>query len=141
MIDCCVSAVCCLYATAPFVRASDIRQGLTLLEKSRHGTVVFTATSFGFPIQRAVSLDSNGYSRPFDPPSVLKRSQDLEQFYHDAGQFYWADMSTWCSQINLFDFGRPLILPRWRVQDIDTQEDWHRAELMHAVLEQELLDV
>ena len=61
--------------------------------------------------------------------------------YHDAGQFYWACVTKWCDCGNLFDAGRPLLLPRWRVQDIDTEEDWIRAELMHAVLEQESLIV
>ena len=132
--------VCCLYATAPFVRAADICQGFELLKRSREGTVVFAATSFAFPIQRAVSLDADGYSSAFDPISVAKRSQDLEEYFHDAGQFYWASAATWTQATNLFDSGRPLILPRWRVQDIDTHEDWRRAELMHSVLEKDLLD-
>ena len=135
------SYVCCLYATAPFVRSVDIRQGFELLNRSREGTVVFTATSFAFPIQRAVSLDVGGYSSAFDPVSAAKRSQDLEEYFHDAGQFYWATASTWRHATNIFDSGRPLILPRWRVQDIDTIEDWRRAELMHSVIENELIDV
>lgn len=135
------SQVCCLYATAPFVRAADIRQGFELLQRSREETVVFAATSFAFPIQRAVSLDADGYSSAFDPISVAKRSQDLEEYFHDAGQFYWASASTWGQATNLFDSGRPLILPRWRVQDIDTIEDWRRAELMHSVIENELSNV
>ena len=136
-----IGQVCCLYATAPFVRAADIRHGFELLKRSREETVVFTATSFAFPIQRAVILDVDGYASSFDPISVAKRSQDLKDCFHDAGQFYWAAASTWSHAANLFDCGRPLILPRWRVQDIDTYEDWRRAELMHSVLEKELLDV
>lgn len=132
--------VCCLYATAPFVSGSDIAMARERLNESRLGSVVFAATSFPFPIQRALRIDSEGYSSVFDPSSVLKRSQDLEQFYHDAGQFYWASASTWNIDFNLFDCGRPLLLPRWRVQDIDTEEDWRRAELMHMVLDQELMD-
>ena len=69
------------------------------------------------------------------------RSQDLEDFFHDAGQFYWASTSTWRNELNLFEQGRPLLLPRWRVQDIDTEEDWIRAELLHALLDQTFLDV
>ena len=65
------------------------------------------------------------------------RSQDLEDFYHDAGQFYWANAKRWCDDSNLFESGRPLLLPRWRVQDIDTEEDWKRAEILHSVLEQQ----
>ena len=133
--------VCCLYATAPFVSSFDIARALEYLIKSRSETIVFAATSFSFPIQRAIRIDSDGYSSAFDPVSASKRSQDLDNFYHDAGQFYWACVRKWCDTGNLFDEGRPLLLPRWRVQDIDTEEDWMRAELMHAVLEQESLIV
>ena len=57
-------ALCCLYATAPFVQADDLRQSQQQLMESRPGTVVFAATSFPFPIQRAIYLDAQGYSQP-----------------------------------------------------------------------------
>ena len=133
--------VCCLYATAPFALSSDINLALDLLQRSRDSIFVFTATSFPFPIQRGVRIDSDGYSSVLDPVSASLRSQDLEDCYHDAGQFYWASSSTWSNSPNIFDNGRPLILPRWRVQDIDTPEDWKRAEYMHLALMQELIDV
>lgn len=124
--------ICCLYATAPFVQPLDLHQSFDLLLQSRLGTVVFAATSFTFPIQRAIRLDEKGYSSAYDLDSINKRSQDLEEFFHDAGMFYWASALTWCGQTNIFNSGRPLILPSWRVQDIDTQDDWIRAELMHS---------
>ena len=130
--------VCCLYATAPFVTADKIAEGREYLMNSKPGSVVFAATTFPFPIERAIKLDGNGYSKPFDSRSIQKRSQDLEEFYHDAGQFYWAEASTWMKNINIFENGRPLILPRYRVQDIDTEEDWKRAELMHKILYTEM---
>tara|TARA_Y100001933_G_scaffold163795_1_gene162089 strand:- start:286 stop:1023 length:738 start_codon:yes stop_codon:yes gene_type:complete len=133
--------VCCLYATAPFVSADRITEGRKYLMNSKPGSVVFAATTFPFPIQRAIKLDGNGYSKPFDSRSIRKRSQDLEEFYHDAGQFYWAKASTWMNNINIFEKGRPLILPRHHVQDIDTEEDWKRAELMHKVLYTEAKNV
>ena len=133
--------VCCLYATAPFVSAEKIAEGQEYLISSKPGSVVFAATTFPFPIQRAIKLDDNGYSKPLDSKSIQKRSQDLEEFYHDAGQFYWAESSTWMKNFNIFEMGRPLILPRYRVQDIDTEEDWKRAELMHKVLNREINNV
>lgn len=131
--------VCCLYATAPFVTSSDILMARNCLIESRSRSTVFAATSFPFPIQRAVRISNDGYSSPFDPDLIGKRSQDLEDFYHDAGQFYWASSTSWCDIGHLFENGRPFLLPRWRVQDIDTEEDWKRAELMHVLLEQESL--
>ena len=128
------SDVCCLYATAPFVLSSDLQASLSLLEESREGSVVFSSTTYPFPIQRALRVSHDGYTSPYDPSSIVMRSQDLEEFFHDAGQFYWAAPEVWSRNFNLFDSGRCYRLPRWRVQDIDTEEDWRRAELMHASL-------
>ena len=128
-------AVCCLYATAPFVSAADLRQSEQSLSCSEPGTVVFAASSFSFPIQRALRLNGDGYASMFYPNMFHCRSQDLEEAFHDAGQFYWASPETWLKTENLFQNGRPLILPRWRVQDIDTEEDWRRAEIMHQIIE------
>jgi pseudaminic acid cytidylyltransferase len=129
-------AVCCLYATAPFVRPADLVEAGQLLEQSPASSFVFTATSFPFPIQRAIRIDAAGRSAMAYPEHFNTRSQDLEEAFHDAGQFYWARPEAWATSLNLFDDGRPLILPRWRVQDIDTEEDWTRAELLHQLLDQ-----
>jgi len=128
-------AICCLYATAPFVQAEDLRKAQQLHSSSRQGSVVFAATTFPFPIQRAIRLDQQGYASMFKPECFSMRSQDLEEAYHDAGQFYWASSSTWRTVGNLFEGSRPLVLPRWRVQDIDTEEDWIRAEKLHQLLD------
>jgi N-acylneuraminate cytidylyltransferase len=125
-------AVCCLYATAPFVQAAELRQGRELLTQIESEQFVFTATSYASPIQRALRLDPlSGEAHMWQPEHFNKRSQDLEVAYHDAGQFYWGRAQAWLAVSNLFEGGRPLLLPRWRVQDIDTPDDWHRAELMH----------
>ena len=130
-------ALCCLYATAPFVQSEDLKQSLQLLNESRPETVVFAATSYAFPIQRAIYLNADGYSSMFQPEYFNSRSQDLIEAYHDAGQFYWATPQTWNKVVNLFEGMRPLVLPRWRVQDIDNEEDWIQAELLHQLLMQQ----
>ena len=129
-------AVCCLYATAPLVQPRDLEAAAQLLEHAPTRSFVFTATTFPFPVQRAIQIDAIGRSTMFYPEHFNTRSQDLEEAFHDAGQFYWARPEAWTSSLNLFDDGRPLILPRWRVQDIDNEEDWTRAELLHKLLEQ-----
>lgn len=129
-----VQAVCCLYATAPFVQAEDLAKAASLFERAPEHGFVFTATSFSFPIQRAFHVDAAGSARMFYPEYVNARSQDLEEAYHDAGQFYWGSPSAWSGTHNLFHDGCPLLLPRWRVQDIDSEEDWVRAELLHQIL-------
>lgn len=128
-----ISAVCCLYATAPFVQPADIKGGLDLLEQAGWDRFVFTATCYASPIQRALRIDpGTGEAHMHQPESFFKRSQDLEPAYHDAGQFYWGRPQAWLNSENLFESSKPLVLPSWRVHDIDTQDDWIRAELLCA---------
>jgi N-acylneuraminate cytidylyltransferase len=128
--------VCCLYATAPFVRADDLRRGLAVLEGTG-ADFAFSVTSFAFPIQRAIRMTPSGRVEMFQPEHFQTRSQDLEEAWHDAGQFYWGRAEAWLADKPLFGPGSaPVILPRHRVQDIDTQEDWERAELMFEALNQ-----
>ena len=130
-----IGAVCCLYATAPFVQSSDIKNGLDLLKDTASDRFVFTATEYASPIQRALRLDpASGDAHMWQPDNFGKRSQDLETSYHDAGQFYWGRAQAWMQAKNLFEGSKALILPRWRVQDIDTHEDWINAELMVKAL-------
>ncbi len=128
------TAVCCIYATAPFVRAADIVQGLNLLETSG-SDYAFTVTSYAFPIQRAVRITAASRVEMFWPAEFNTRSQDLEPAFHDAAQFYWGRPSAWLSGKPIFSSNStPFLLPRHLVQDIDTQEDWERAELMLAAM-------
>lgn len=124
----CVKKVCCIYATAPFILAEDLQKGLQLL-KELEAHYAFSVTSYAFPIQRAVRVNINGRIEMLDPGNFEIRSQDLEEVWHDAGQFYWGKVDAWLSQKPLFsELSVPVKLPRHRVQDIDTHEDWHRAE-------------
>lgn len=133
-----VHKVMCVYATAPFVRARDIREAYDVHEERGVTGYVFTACSFGFPIQRAFRIDVAGYCDMFQPEHYNTRSQDLDHAYQDAGQFYWGAPASF--EEGKFFFSRdsvPFVLPRHRVQDIDTLEDWKRAEVMWQVLDVE----
>jgi pseudaminic acid cytidylyltransferase len=124
--------VCCLYATAPFVQGDDLAAGLAILPTARF---VLAVTSFPFPIQRALRRGNDGSVEMIDPALARTRSQDLEEAWHDAGQFYWARAEVWRSDLPALGPGaKAVVLPRHRVQDIDTPEDWTRAELLFAVL-------
>lgn len=124
-------SVCCLYATAPFVQAEDLRLGCQLLAGWDY---VIPVTSYAFPIQRAVRLDRTDKALTmFSPQNYATRSQDLEEAYHDAGQFYWGTVNAWrCDESPYQMRSKAMVLPRWRVQDIDTEEDWQRAEAMFS---------
>lgn len=125
--------VCCLYATAPLVQPCDLAAGLALLQPGV--TYVMAVTTFPYPIQRALLRDADGGVTMIAPEHMTTRSQDLKDTWHDAGQFYWARATTWAAGVPMFGEGaRGLPLPRHRVQDIDTPEDWARAEALFKVL-------
>ena len=129
-----VETVCCIYATTPFIKAEDLVEGLRLLETGGF-KYAFAATSFPYPVQRALKIAENGGVEMMQPEHRLSRSQDLEEGYHDAGQFYWGTAEAFLTdQTTFMPWSAPVVLPRWRVQDIDTPEDWVRAELAHRVL-------
>jgi len=127
--------VCCIYANAPLIRASDIRSGLNLIMETR-SDYSLAVTSFPYPIRRALMINKAGQVEMFHPEHFKTRSQDLEEAYHDAGQFYWGSSTAWVENKPFFSNAVPLIIPRHRVQDIDTQEDLKRAELIFQVLKQ-----
>jgi pseudaminic acid cytidylyltransferase len=128
------TVACCLYPTAPFVTADDLRRGYDLLECSGK-SFVFAAATFAFPIQRALRALPDGGVAPFFPQWVECRSQDLEECCHDAGQFYWGHARAFCDGLPAFgSHAAAMLLPRYRVMDIDTPEDWTQAELMYAAL-------
>lgn len=126
--------VCCLYATAPFVKSKIIREAYNQLIKSK-SYYCFSVTSYAFPIQRALKINQGSKIKMFYPKYFDSRSQDLQEAYHDAGQFYWGKKQAFKDEMPIFSkFSSPYILPRYLVQDIDNNEDWIRAELMFKVL-------
>ena len=128
--------VCCLYATAPFVQADDLQLGLEIL-LSTGADYTFSVTSYPFPIQRAIRITTDMRVEMFSPTHFNTRSQDLEESWHDAGQFYWGTAKAWLTGKPIFSRDAvPVPLPRYRVQDIDTPEDWQYAELLFQLLNQ-----
>jgi len=125
-----IEAVCCIYATAPFLTTRDINNGFSQL-MSGNWDYAFSASEYSSTIFRAFQiLEDNGIEM-FDPDNYLKRSQDLPKAYHDAAQFYWAPPLSWVEEKPIFSpRSTPVVIPQWRVQDIDTQDDWINAELL-----------
>ncbi|MDC0446752.1 pseudaminic acid cytidylyltransferase [Gammaproteobacteria bacterium] len=129
--------VCCIYATAPFVQAYAINKANKQMRKE-HADYCFTATSFAFPIQRAIKITKDNRIDMFQPEHFGSRSQDLEKAFHDAGQFYWGRAEAFKQQKPIFSkYSTIYTLPRFLVQDIDTIEDWVTAELMYKFLQSE----
>ena len=134
---CAVSQACCIYATAPFVSPEDLKRGQQLLE-SEACSYAFSVTSYAFPIQRAIRITGGGRVAMFNPEHFQTRSQDLEEAWHDAGQFYWGTAQAWTQERLIFsEDAAPVTLPRHRVQDIDTPEDWVRAEWLFKAMQEQ----
>lgn len=128
-----LTAVCCLYATAPFTRASDL---IASYEQLKNVDWVIPVVRYPYPIQRALKISDKNNLVMVDQNLYNTRSQDLTEFYHDAGLFYWAKPSAWQDEASPYEQRvHPVILPRTRAQDIDTQDDWNVAErLFHLEL-------
>ena len=125
--------VCTIYATAPLLKEEYLKEGYEKLKNS-DAKMSFSVTTMPFPVQRTFKITKDNRCEMFYPEFFNYRSQDLEEAYQDAGVFYWERVDR---EFRDIPFGRdsmPVILPRYLVQDIDTLEDWKRAELMYRVL-------
>lgn len=129
-----VEALCCIYPTAPLVSPDDLAEGSRLLDEGAHDFVL-TVTDYASPIFRAFRETEEGGIEMFFPEHFDHRSQDLPRALHDAAQFYWGRPEAWLGAKTLFGSrSRALPISRWRVQDIDTPEDWLRAEALFRSL-------
>ncbi|MFC3121844.1 pseudaminic acid cytidylyltransferase [Agaribacter flavus] len=133
-----IDLVCCLYATAPLLQSAYLRRAVDMfhaeIRADKSTEYVFSATSFAFPVQRGFSLQA-GKLKMLYPELMQTRSQDLPDVYHDAGQFYIANSEVWLAKKPVFtEHSKPIMLPRYLVQDIDTLEDWTQAELLHDAI-------
>lgn len=130
-----IKFVCTIYATAPLIDEIYIKLGLEKLRAS-NAKNAFSCTSMPFPIWRTFKITKDGRCEMFWRENFAKRSQDLEEAYQDAGQFYWTNLDAPSSD-EIF-FGRDsiaIVLPRHLVQDIDTPQDWIRAEFLYEAVQ------
>lgn len=130
--------ICCIYPGVPFISTDDLRTAYQQLVSTK-AHYVFPVTRFSSPIQRALRRLPDGSVRPFQPEYSATRTQDLEPGYFDVGQFYWGHKSAWLDGLNMHLTGTTLLIPEWRVVDIDTPADWERAELLYATLSERCL--
>lgn len=128
-----VQAACCIYPGVPFISIDDLRTAKEeLIASGAH--YVFPVTSFPSPIQRALKRLPDGSVEPLQPEHAATRTQDLSESYFDVGQFYWGRKQAWIDGLNIHLNGRTIVIPEWRVVDIDTPADYQRAELLYAAL-------
>jgi pseudaminic acid cytidylyltransferase len=125
-----IDLVCCIYPGVPFIQSDDLVAAMKLLDSSPTD-YCFPVAEFPSSIHRALKRSDNGQMVPFYPEYELTRTQDLEPAYHDAGQFYWGSRQSWLDNPKIHSSGVGIVIPNWRVVDIDTPDDWARAEIFH----------
>jgi pseudaminic acid cytidylyltransferase len=128
---------CCIYPTAPLLQIADLQAGLALLQQNDLAFAL-SVTHFPYPVQRALGRGPSGGLSMLYPEYANARSQDLPETFHDAGQFYWGTREAWLQGVDIFGArSAPVLLPRYRVQDIDTPEDWISAEFLFTQMTQQ----
>lgn len=121
--------VCCIYSCAPFIQVADLVSAFEIA-CSQNAEFVYPVSEYAHPIQRAMRRLPSGGMQFLNSDFELTRTQDLEKTYHDAGQFYWGKASAWLEQKRMHTEGLGMPIPSWRVVDIDSVDDWRRAELI-----------
>ena len=124
---------CCIYPTAPFVTADCLKEAMDMLIDTKADSLV-PVVRFGFPPQRGVIIKDGRMEFKW-PENKFTRSQDLESFYHDCGQFYCLKTDSFLTQKSLvMEDTVAFIREESKVQDIDTMEDWKMAELKYRMM-------
>ena len=128
--------VCCIYPTAPFVTGEKLKNALDKLVKERRDSVI-PVTSFSFPPLRGMEIKDGCLKYKWEQYSLM-RSQDLEEIYHDCGQFYMLRTEIFLKEGKLVTGNTgALIVPELEVQDIDNETDWKLAEMKYQLLKKE----
>ena len=129
--------VCCIYPTAPLIEKDDLIKGFEIIQTGKWNSVM-AATNFSYPIFRSFENLPDGGLKMIFPEHYSSRSQDLPEVYHDAGLFYWAKPETWKKKPEGYSDKNSIVkIPNYRIQDIDTLEDWKRAEIIYKIKNRE----
>lgn len=126
--------VCCIYPTAPFVTPEKLQKAVEILEETDADSVV-PVVRYSFPPQRAFVI-RDGLTVMKHPEHAGSRSQDLEPYFHDCGQFYLMQTERFLQKKQIFtDRTVSVEMPEMQVQDIDNETDWKLAELKYEMME------
>lgn len=126
--------VCCIYPTAPLLESSVLIKGLNEFRAKPFISYACAVTDYPYPIQRALFSDESGVLNMENPQHLITRSQDLPEAFHDAGQFYFAFAQTWLAGTPMLMNTLGIKLARWKVQDLDTFDDWERLEILYELI-------
>jgi hypothetical protein len=130
--------VCCIYPTAPLIEKDDLIKGYEIIKTGKWNSVI-AATNFSYPIFRSFENLPDGGLKMIFPEYYNSRSQDLPEVYHDAGLFYWAKPEIWKKKPKGYNKKNSIVkIPNYRIQDIDTLDDWKKAEIIYKIINREI---
>jgi len=127
------SNACCIYPCTPFLRTEDLKSSFERFRESK-SAFLYPVGLYAHPTQRAMRMDKDGKMQFIYPEHELSRTQDLEELYHDLGQFYWGKTDAWLSGMKMHTDGVGYKMESWRFVDIDTLDDWRRAEVYQRMI-------
>jgi N-acylneuraminate cytidylyltransferase len=125
--------ICCIYPCNPFLNIDDLKKSFKEF-RNNEKKFLFSVAQYTHPIERAIKLRKDFSTSSFFKKNFNKRTQDLTKSYYDAGQFCWGTTKLWEGKKNIHNHGIGFEIPSWRVVDIDTIDDWKRAELLFKIL-------
>ena len=126
---------CCIYPTAPFVTGNKLRQAMDMLVNEKKDSVI-PVVPFSFPPLRGMVINDGKLEYKWQE-YAMKRSQDLEEIYHDCGQFYAFRVESFEKEKKLVtDNTAGMIISELEVQDIDNETDWELAEMKYRLLKE-----
>lgn len=133
-----INLLCCIYPAAPFIDVEDLKKGNEIIS---NGTwdYVFSASGYSSAVHRSFIKNDDNQVKMLFPENLNVRSQDLPIVYYDAAQFYWGRLTAWLEAKKIFDINSTIVeIPSQRAQDIDTMDDWIKAEHTAASIFKEL---
>tara|TARA_Y100001970_G_scaffold294069_1_gene446471 strand:- start:15718 stop:16410 length:693 start_codon:yes stop_codon:yes gene_type:complete len=126
-----VKYVCFLYASSPLIQAKTLKKAFTELKEDSSLDYVFPVARFAHPPERGFSIDKKKKIQPINSKNFHKRTQDLDAYYHDSGQFYFGKPEAFKELKPIFsNRSKAIVLSRIEVCDIDEEEDWSMAEIL-----------
>lgn len=125
--------LCCIYPTAPFITANKLLNAYEKVINAKADAIV-PVVHFSFPPQRGFIINNEKLEYKW-PEYTFSRSQDLEPFYHDAGQFYFLRTEAFMNERTMVPKNTiPFITDEMEVQDIDNFDDWYIAEIKYKAM-------
>ena len=124
-----VNYACCIYPCSPLINSNNLIDSFKIIESTKEN-FVYPVTKFPHSIYRSMTKSMDGKMNFLFPDYEMTRTQDLEETFHDAAQFYWGKAEAWTQLKKMHTDGIGMEIPAYTTVDIDNNDDWKKAELL-----------